>query len=292
MSRKLLYKLLTILLLVVFILSGSMVIFRQVEYSRSAGDYENALQLAGLAKSGSTQAKNFTPSPVRSSLAGEEAPGQEAQPSSSPQDGQPADQPEEATPESPPPEAEPLTQLDLPALQAINPEVIGWLEIPGVVSYPLLHTQDNQYYLDHSWSREYNVCGSIFMECSNNPDLLDFHTLVYGHRMDNDSMFGVLRFYEDQSFWQEHPYFYVADGELVREYEIFAAFEASVTGMVYRLDLEGQEEEFIDYCLTSSSIDTGITPTKDDTIMTLSTCPRSGYANRLVVMGRLAGAYV
>lgn len=294
MSRKTLYKLLTVLLAAVFLFSGGMLIFRQVEYSRSAGDYEDALQVAGLARPNNARAPADSPSPPPASSRLEDSTpeGEEALPTPASPESPPEGTEETGTPqEALPPEAEPLTWMDLDALRAVNPEVAGWLDIPGVLSYPLLHTQNNQFYLDHSWNGGYNVCGSIFLECTNSPDFLDFHTLVYGHRMDNDSMFGVLRFYEDQSFWQEHPYFYIADGTLVREYEIFAAFEADVTGLVYRLDLEEHKQDFIDYCLECSTIQTNIIPAEDDAFVTLSTCPRSGYDQRLVVMGRLVEVY-
>ena len=63
MSRKTLYKLLTVLLAAVFLFSGGMLIFRQVEYSRSAGDYEDALQVAGLARPNNARAPADSPSP-------------------------------------------------------------------------------------------------------------------------------------------------------------------------------------------------------------------------------------
>ena len=282
MTKKILVRLLTVLLLAVFLVSGGMVLYRQFEYSQSAGDYEDAMRVAGLAESKPEGAPRFTA---------------KAKPSPTPQ-------PDESRPKEPagtpapteepaqlPQEAEPLTSLDLPALQAVNPEVVGWIEIPDVLSFPLLHTQDNQYYLTHSWNNSYNGCGSIFLECQNQPDFSGFHTIIYGHRMDNDSMFGVLRFYQEPGYWQEHPLFYIFDGSTIREYEIFSVFEADVQGIVYRLDLEDQKEEFVRQCVDSSQIDTGIVPSPEEQFVTLSTCPRSGYATRLVVMAHLINEY-
>ena len=37
-----------------------------------------------------------------------------------------------------------LQQVDIAALQQINPEVLGWIYIPDTaISYPLMHTDDN-----------------------------------------------------------------------------------------------------------------------------------------------------
>lgn len=280
MSKKNLTRLLTVLLLAVFLVSGGMVLRRQFEYSQSAGDYQDAMRVAGLGESKPREASRFTakakPSPT---------PGQDEEPA-----GSESPAPTE-TPAPLPEEAEPLTAVDLPALQEVNPEVVGWIEIPDVLSFPLLHTQDNEYYLTHSWNNSYNGCGSIFLECQNKPDFSDFHTIIYGHRMDNDSMFGVLRFYQQPGYWQEHPLFYIYDGSTIREYEIFSIFEADVQGIVYRLDLKGREEEFVTQCAASSEIDTGIVPSPDGQFVTLSTCPRSGYATRLVIMSHLINEY-
>ena len=65
----------------------------------------------------------------------------------------------------------------------MNPDVAGWIEIPGTeLSYPLLQGEDNQYYLTHTWNREPNSGGSVFLECTSRRDLSGFHTIAYGCR--------------------------------------------------------------------------------------------------------------
>jgi len=103
-----------------------------------------------------------------------------------------------------------LLKLDLDSLRAINEDVIGWIEIPGTpLSYPLLQGEDNAYYLNHSWNRQYNAGGSIFLEQSSRADFSDFNTIIYGHRMSDSSMFNSLRHYADETYWQEHPRVYI-----------------------------------------------------------------------------------
>lgn len=197
-------------------------------------------------------------------------------------------------PEGPPmpEEIQALASIDLEALRTVNPDVAGWIEIPGTqLSYPVLYGTDNQYYLTHTWAGEVNSGGSIFLECTGKRDFSDFHTIIYGHRMRDGSMFGSLRNYRDRAYWEEHPAIYVAFDGGVYRYEIFAAQEAGVTSLVYRLDLEesGIEESFIQACLEGSSIDTGVTPSAEDQILTLSTCTGIGYATRWVVHAVLTG---
>lgn len=183
-----------------------------------------------------------------------------------------------------------LAAVDLDALRAVNPDVLGWIAIPETeLSYPLLQAEDNQQYLNRTWTGERSAMGSIFLECTCSPDFDDYHTILYGHRMNNQSMFGILHNYREPDFWREHPAVYLVDDAAVRRYEVFAAGEAGVQDVVYRLDIEESalEQELIDYCLEHSVIDTGVVPTAEDPLLTLSTCTGRGYATRWVVQAVL-----
>ena len=89
-----------------------------------------------------------------------------------------------------------LLDMDLEALRATNPDVLGWICIPDtVISYPLMKAKDNEQYLYHTWEGKYSKYGSIFLECRNSHDFSDFNTLVYGHNMLTQDMFGTLSDY-------------------------------------------------------------------------------------------------
>jgi len=180
--------------------------------------------------------------------------------------------------------------LDLEALQEVNPDVLGWIWIPGTeLSYPLLQGEDNDFYLEYTWDRNPNVGGSIYMDHRCAPDLTSDNTIIYGHRMRNGSMFAALKYYKDQDFWQEHPTVYIADRSGVHVYDIFAAWEASISSFTYATDLdtEDRREKFLSTCLEGSELETGIVPGRDDPILTLSTCTGRGHSTRWVVQGCL-----
>ena len=165
--------------------------------------------------------------------------------------------------------------MDFSALRQQNPDVLGWILIPGTrVSYPVVQGTDNSYYLDHTWRGGKNSVGAIFMECRNSSDLSDFNTIIYGHRMNNRSMFGTLSQYKNRSYWQAHPYVYLTDDSGTHRYEIFAAGEVSVDSDVYRLGLrsDSSRQSFLDSCLALSALNTGVTPHTYDKVLTLSTC--------------------
>ena len=206
-----------------------------------------------------------------------------------------ADGTEEAPEEVPvwqDPYAQALKDMDFSALRQQNPDVLGWILIPGTrVSYPVVQGTDNSYYLDHTWRGGKNSVGAIFMECRNSSDLSDFNTIIYGHRMNNRSMFGTLSQYKSRSYWQAHPYVYLTDDSGTHRYEIFAAGEVSVDSDVYRLGLrsDSSRQSFLDSCLALSALNTGVTPHTYDKVLTLSTCTGNGHATRWVVQAVCPG---
>ena len=179
-----------------------------------------------------------------------------------------------------------LESLSIAALRQVSPDTVGWIKIPGTaISYPLVRGEDNDYYLNHAWDGTPTRVGAIFMDHRNAADLTDFHTLIYGHRMKNATMFTALDCYESLSFRDEHPYVYIKlDGQVIT-YAVFAAYEAPVRSVVYDLTLSGEAEKqaLIDFALEQSVIDTGIVPTVNDRVLTLSTCTGRGYESRWVV---------
>ena len=81
---------------------------------------------------------------------------------------------------------------DFDALTAVNPETIAWIVIPGTnISYPVCQHDDNQYYLDHTSQRESSFVGSIFADYRLQDPFKEFNTILYGHRLLNQTMFSA-----------------------------------------------------------------------------------------------------
>lgn len=256
--KKKAYRAAAVLLALVLAVSGGYIIWKNLDYAKGAEDYKQAADAAGL--------------PQRL----EPAKG----PSSAQGDGE-AD-----------PYAAVLGAVDLDALRAVNADVAGWIAIPDTeLSYPLVQGSDNSWYLNHTWSGERSSTGAIFLECKCASDLSDFNTIVYGHRMNNSLMFGSLRSYADEAYWRAHPSIYVTDGRSVYRYDVFAAYEAGVREMPYRLAITEQadKEEFLRFCAERSVIQTGAAPEAPGQVLTLSTCTSSGRSpRRWVVQAGLA----
>ena len=262
-------RVLLVLLALVFLGSVGMLVRQSIQYKEGEETYAEAESLAELPDLSALPAPAVT----------EEAPVQEGEP-------------EAPRPVYVDPYADALRNMDFTALREVNSDVLGWILIPGtVISYPMVQGEDNQFYLKHTWKKWSSAVGAIFLEHLNSPDLSDFNTIVYGHRMNNGSMFASLKNYKKQSYWAAHPCVYITDDSGSHKYDIFAAYEVSTQGTTYQIGFPSDQsrQDFIDYCLEQSVIDTGITPTVYDSVLTLSTCTGNGHATRWVVQAVAKG---
>ena len=163
---------------------------------------------------------------------------------------------------------------------------MGWIQVSGidVINYPVVHYTDGSYYLNHSWDGQSSRYGAIFMETANSGDFSDCYTLIYGHNMKDGSMFGGLKKYRDQSFYEEHggTITLCLPGE-TRTYQIFSVHIADADDEgVYTVGFAHDEifGSFLDALKQRSIYDTGVSVSAEDNVITLSTC--SGE-ERLVV---------
>ncbi len=184
-----------------------------------------------------------------------------------------------------------LLDVALEPLREVNSDVLGWIYIPdGDISHPLMRSHDNSEYLTHAWDGSKSRSGAIFLERKNNKDLDDFNTLIYGHNMKNYKFFAPLHSYDELEYRNSVPYVYIlTDGQL-RQYEVFAAYKASIYSDTYRLYFPDDtvKQTAIDHYLESSVWDSGIALTPEDRVLTLSTCTRAGHDDyRWVVQAKL-----
>jgi len=188
------------------------------------------------------------------------------------------------------PVVEELETLDLETLREVNPEVIGWIRIPDTkIDYPILQGEDNDYYLNHTWEGKTNSVGSIFMEYRNSADFTDYNTILYGHNMNDGSMFNNLRMYTTQEYWQKRPYVYVRTDSGVLRYEIFSSYLADTDCPAFGLSFRqsSTRQEFLSYSREHTRIQTGVEPALTDPVLTLVTCSGAGYSNRWTLQARL-----
>lgn len=104
--------------------------------------------------------------------------------------------------------------VDWTYLRSINPDIVAWVYIPGTnVNYPVVHTDDNDTYLATSFNGDQPVGvhpGTIFLDMGNKADFSDANNVMYGHHMDDGSMFACLSTQlSDQTEFSSHRTVYV-----------------------------------------------------------------------------------
>lgn len=180
--------------------------------------------------------------------------------------------------------------IDFDGLQAVNPDVVGWIELPGLeLGYPLLQGEDNTYYLKHLANRETGINGSIFVDYHNQADFSDKNTIIYGHNMKDGSMFGTLDHYNKKAIYQKEPYFYIYLRDRVLEYEIISCYAGSTGSSAYTYEFPTEKEfsNFLEQILSASEYDTGVSVGNADRVVTLSTCVNTNRNYRYLVHGVL-----
>lgn len=102
--------------------------------------------------------------------------------------------------------------VDWDALRAINPDVVGWIYVPGTtVNFPIVHGTDDKHYLktDFYGQTSWVSFGSIFLSAANAADFSDANNIVYGHHMNDGSMFSPFADFGDADTFNGHRTVYV-----------------------------------------------------------------------------------
>ena len=217
--------------------------------------------------------------------------------------------PKEETSEEAPAEEEdtyPDLTIDYDGLLAVNPDFIGVLHIPALddLTYPVVISHDNAEYLNRTFEGNTNASGSIFMDCYASRDLTDANSLIYGHNMKNETMFGSLKkFATLQGFqaYAEHPFFYIYTKDTVYKYEIFAFHTTPVDSYIY--DGFYGEDGYDTYVrLSEADFDVQLESLGEERLheydfserprmVTLSTCWGTGHVYNFVVHGMLTNLF-
>ena len=162
---------------------------------------------------------------------------------------------------------------------AVYPETIAWLWFEDDrLNYPIMQSEDNTKYAIKDFQGQDSETGSLFLDYRATADFTDSNSIIYGHNMRDRTMFGALRTYKDDlGFLANHKYFQIITPEGRTRYMIFAFMDVPKNSYIY--DVVGANSdnmrEFLDTIEYKTYIDTGIEPTVDDKIITLSTCTQS-----------------
>lgn len=187
---------------------------------------------------------------------------------------------------------EPTLLPDYASLYAENPDMVGWMTIEGLpVNYPVMQTPDRpDYYLYRNFNKQDNPYGCLYARESCDVFTPSDNVTIYGHRMNDGTMFGSLKKFREKSFWEDYHTIEFDTIYEHHEYTVFAVFTTSAAvglGFPYHLFETAMDESefdtFVATCKELAFYDTGITPKYGDKMICLSTCVQNDSLSRLVV---------
>ncbi|MCL1816964.1 MAG: class B sortase [Clostridiales bacterium] len=167
----------------------------------------------------------------------------------------------------------------------VNTDIVGWLAIPDTrIDYPFVHYEDNDYYLRRDIYGKPATAGTLFMDYRCAQDFSSFNTIIYGHNMKNDSMFGDLKLFADEGFFVSAPEGTVFLKHNAYTLEFFAYMVVQEDDKII-FDASADRGEFFEY-IKNTARNYREPPNKVN-VVTLSTCSYEFYGARTVLLASI-----
>ncbi|MBR2833180.1 MAG: class B sortase [Bacilli bacterium] len=169
-----------------------------------------------------------------------------------------------------------LIEVDFNQLKKINPSTKGWIKVEGTnINYPFVQTNNNDYYLTHSFDNSHNGGGWVFLDYRNNLNNEEKNTIIYAHGRENKTMFGTLKNILSDNWLNNNANHVV---KMSTEYEntlwqVFSVYKIPTTNDYLQIKFQiGEFKSFTDTITNRSFHNFKTTVTDNDRILTLSTC--------------------
>ncbi|MFR3684904.1 MAG: class B sortase [Enterococcus sp.] len=181
--------------------------------------------------------------------------------------------------------------LSFQELKKINLEVIAWLTVYGTkIDYPITQADNDQKYVNTDVMGKYSLSGSIFLSSENTADFSDFNSIIYGHHMDKEAMFGGLDKFRGKKYFDQHQYGNLHYGEKDYGIEFFAFIKADAYDwQLYNPGIQeiAARESYLSYLTEQANQTRSIQVNPEDRIVLLSTCASEPTNGRHILVGKL-----
>ena len=176
-------------------------------------------------------------------------------------------------------------------LKEINNDTVGWLTVNNTkIDYPVVQSTDNDYYLYRDYYKNKNRHGWIYMDYRNNIEDLSDNTIIFGHNLANQKMFGTLRYVTNPSWYKKSSNQIITFNTIKAnmKWQIISIYKIPVTNDYLVANFASSEDKlnFLDMITQRSIYDFNATYDENTKIITLSTCS-NGSKDRLVVHAKL-----
>ena len=184
---------------------------------------------------------------------------------------------------------------ELRDIYELNHDLVGWIYIEDTgIDYPVVQTEDSEFYLTHDFYGENNANGHIILDMNCDPYTPSYNLVISGHHMNSGAMFAKLLQYSKQKFWEEHKIVEFDTLMARKQYVIFAVFysadyDEDEEGFRYNADIQYKldADQWLEEIRENQIFDTGIDVGFGDEFITLTTCDRSRRRNgRFVAVAR------
>ena len=176
-------------------------------------------------------------------------------------------------------------------LKEINNDTVGWLTVNNTkIDYPVVQSSDNDYYLYRDYYKNKNRHGWIYMDYRNNIEDLSDNTIIFGHNLANQKMFGTLRYVTNPSWYKKSSNQIITFNttKANMKWQIISIYKIPVTNDYLVANFASSEDKlnFLDMITQRSIYNFNATFDENTKIITLSTCS-NGSKDRLVVHAKL-----
>lgn len=177
-----------------------------------------------------------------------------------------------------------------------NEDMVGWIYIEGTnINSPVMWTPDNpDFYVDHDFTKASSRYGCPYIQENCDVDRPSDNIVIYGHHMQDGSMFADLDEYKDEDFYEAHKTIRFDTIDRCQEYEIISVFTTvaySDSGFRYYDFVDATDEiTFLNYIEKVKALrifDIDATAIYGDKLITLSTCEYSNENGRIVIVAKL-----
>lgn len=170
-----------------------------------------------------------------------------------------------------------LIDVDFKELKKINSETKGWIQVVGTnINYPFVQSKDNKYYLNHSFDKTYTDAGWVFLDYRNDIDNLGKNTILYAHARKNKTMFGELTNALKTSWFnnKNNHYIKISTENENSLWQVFSVYHIPTTNDYIKTEFNSDNEylKLLNTLKKRSKYNFKLNLTKDDKIITLSTC--------------------
>lgn len=181
------------------------------------------------------------------------------------------------------------TGLSFDELRTVNPDVVAWIELDdSPIDFPVLQGESNMEYINRDVMGEFSLAGSIFLDWRNSSDVTDPYSIVYGHHMEADAMFGSLPRWCEAEYFDKH-----------RSGQLYTPGMASRIDILACVDTDAYDQVLFNPTITMRSERSGVLervrekakqyhdiPVDDDArLIALSTCYNASTNGRIMLIG-------